>query len=196
MAARFLRDNAFLAAAVSLPIAVVGIFLLLTAVPKWTISPPAYDLLLKTTEYDGTNSPVSVDLLVRDEALHASIRMVKEEMRPPRVRLWRFDHATLSAREVPMEFPAPPAEGAPAQTVIVEALRGRRIVTDAKAPDGYHLRTPNEGGAGLIGDVFGMRRYGHPAAIVNRGRVVTIDIPAANRYEAPAFVGWIVDGAR
>jgi hypothetical protein len=45
----------------------------------------------------------------------------------------------------------------------------------------------------VIGDIFGMRRYGEPAAIVNRGRVVRIDIPASNQYQTPAFVGWVVD---
>jgi hypothetical protein len=49
-------------------------------------------------------------------------------------------------------------------------------------------------GPGLIGDIFGMRRDGQPAAIVNRGRVVPIDIPTPSQYQAPAFVGWVVDG--
>ena len=79
------------------------------------------------------------------------------------------------------------------QTVVVEAVRGRRIVTDTKAPDGYQLRTPDGGGPGVIGDIFGMRRYGQPAAIVNRGRVVQIDIPTSNQYQTPLFVGWVVD---
>ena len=77
MAARFLRDNAFLVAAVSLPLAVVGMFLLLTAIPKWTVAPPRFDLLLQTTEYDRANSPISVELFVRDEALQARLRVVK-----------------------------------------------------------------------------------------------------------------------
>ena len=192
MPARFLRDNAFLVGAVSLPVAVVGIFLLLTAIPKWTVSPPHYDLLLQSTEYARASSPVSIELFVRDEALHATLRVAKDT-HTPRVRLWRFDHATLSAREVPMNLPAPDGDRGPAQTVVVEALRGRRIVTDAKAPDGYTLRTPDGGGPGVIGEIFGMRRYGQPAAIVNRGRVVPIEIPTPNRYQAPEFVGWVVD---
>lgn len=192
MAARFLRDNAFLVGAVSLPLVVVGMFLLLTAVPKWTVAPPRYDLLLQATEYDRANSPVGVELFVRDEALQARLRAVKEG-HVPRVRLWRFDHATLSVREVPMNLPTP-GGGDDVQTVVVEALRGRRIVTYATAPDGYRMRTPDGSGPGVIGEIFGMRRYGQPAAIVNRGRAVAIDIPTANRYQAPAFVGWVLDG--
>ncbi|HKH72116.1 MAG TPA: hypothetical protein VKA59_12240 [Vicinamibacterales bacterium] len=195
MPARFLRDNAFLVAAVSLPLGVVGVFLLVTAIPKWTVPPPQYDLLLQTTEYGSTNPAISVGLLVRDEALHATVRAVKDGY-APRVRLWRFDHATLSTREIPMDFPTPPGDGDAAQPVAVEALRGRRVVTDPKAPDGYQVRTSRDGGPGVIGDIFGMRRYGQPTAIMNRGRVVSIEIPTANRYEQPAFVGWIVNGGR
>jgi hypothetical protein len=93
---------------VSLPVAVVGIFLLVTAIPRWTVSPPRYDLLLQTTEYDRANSRISVELFVRDEALQATLRVLKDA-HVPRVRLWRFDHATLSAREVPIDVPPPPA---------------------------------------------------------------------------------------
>ena len=193
MAGRFLRDNVFLVVAVSLPVAVVGIFLLVTTIPKWTVSPPRYDLLLQTTEYDRANSKIGVELFVRDEALHATLRVVKDA-HVPRVRLWRFDHATLSAREVPIQVPIPAGDADHAQTVVIEALRGRRILTDAKAPDGYQLRRPDEGRPGVIGDIFGMRRYGQPAAIVNRGRVLPIEIPTPNQYQAPAFVGWLVDG--
>ena len=193
MTGRFLRDNVFLVVAVSLPVAVVGIFLLLTAIPKWTVAPPRYDLLLQTTEYARTNSQISVDVFVRDGVLQATLRVVNDT-HVPRVRLWRFDHATLSVREVPLDIPTLAGGADQARTVVIEALRGQRIVTDAEAPDGYQVRRPDGGGPGVIGDIFGMRRYGQPAAIVNRGRVVPIDIPTPNRYEAPAFVGWVVDG--
>ena len=193
MIGRFLRDNVFLVVAVSLPVAVVGLFLLLTAIPKWTVSPPRYDLLLQTTEYTRANSQISVDLFVRDETLQATLRVVKDT-HLPRVRLWRFDHATLSVREIPIDVPTLAGDAHDAQTIIIEGLRGQRVVTDVKAPDGYEMRRSDRGGPGVIGDIFGMRRYGQPAALVNRGRVVPVDIPTPDRYDTPAFVGWVVDG--
>lgn len=194
MPGRF-RDNAFLIGAVSLPVAVVALFLLLTAIPKWTVPPPQYDLLLKTTEYDRVQASFSVDLVVRDEALHVTLRAVKDS-HPPRVRLWRFDHATLSAREVQLNLPLEAPAGDQPQSFIVEALRGQRTVTDAKAPDGYQLRERDDHGPGVVGDIFGMRRYGQSGALVNRGRVISIEIPTANHYEAPGFIGWVVGGGR
>jgi hypothetical protein len=195
MPARSLRDNAFLIAAVSLPVAIVGMFLLITAIPRWTVSPPQYDLLLRTTEYSSANVPVSVELVVRDETLQAMVRVVKDQQ-ASRVRLWRFDHATMSAREVPLDVPAAVFGSEQVQTIVVEALRGQRVVTDTKAPDGYQLRTARDGRPGLIGDIFGMRRYGQPPAIVNRGRVIPIEVSTANRYDEPVFLGWIVDKGR
>ena len=188
-----LRDNAFLAAAVALPLVVVGVFLLLTAIPKWTVPPPQYDLLLKTTEYERVQASFSVDLFLRDEALHVTLRADKGTGHS-RVRLWRFDHATLNAREVQLNLPAQAPAGDQPQTFVVESLRGQRIVTDARAPDGYQLRERDAQGPGVVGEIFGMRRYGQSGALVNRGRVIPIEIPGANHYEAPAFIGWVVNG--
>ncbi len=196
MAGRFLRDNAFLAGAVSLPLVVVGVFLLLTAIPKWTVPPPRYDLLLHTTDHDGRDGRITVQLLVRDEALQATLRPALKDMHPPRVRLWRFDHGTLSAREIPLDLPTQTTDGEPPRTLVVEVLRGRRIVTDARAPDGYELRTPTHGGPGLIGDLFGMRRYDQSSVIVNRGRVIPIGVPTPNHYQTPVFLGWLLDGGK
>src|SRR6478735_3199762 len=64
---RFLRDNAFLVAAGLLPVLVVGFFLLATAIPRWTVPPPAYDLIVKGYKpYSGDiRLKVSYDLDVR-----------------------------------------------------------------------------------------------------------------------------------
>lgn len=193
MARRFLRDNAFLVAAVSLPLVVIGVFLLLTAIPKWTVAPPQHDLLVYTNDYDRSSPRVTLDLAVRDGALQATLRPSAKDSYPPRVRLWRFHHTTLGVREIPIDLPGDLAEGEPAKIIVVEALKGRRIVTDTKAPDGYELRAPDHDGPGVIGDLFGMRRYDQHVVIVNRGRVVPIEIPTANRYQSPVFLGWLIE---
>ena len=41
---RFIRDNAFMVAAIALPVLVAGLFILASAVPRWTVPPPSYDL--------------------------------------------------------------------------------------------------------------------------------------------------------
>ena len=45
----------------------------------------------------------------------------------------------------------------------------------------------------VVGEVFGMNRYDRRAAIVNRGRVVTITLPARYRFlSSVQVVGWAV----
>ncbi|HSC26178.1 MAG TPA: hypothetical protein VLD67_02830 [Vicinamibacterales bacterium] len=187
---RFLRDNAFLVAAAALPIVVVGFFLLVTAVPRWMVPPPAYDLLLRASTYDQSGPRVAVELSVRHETLQATVRPLSANASPQRVTLWLFDHRTLDIRQVPLDLPEP-IEGEPSRTVAVKALSGRRVLAQTRAPDGYEFQTRVRGSPGIVGELFGMRRYDHAVAIVNRGRIVPIEMPSSNGYQSPVFVGWL-----
>lgn len=191
---RLVRDNAFLFAAVLLPVVVIALFLVVTAIPRWTVPAPQYDVLLQTTDYDQAGRRVSAELAVRDERLHATIRASGENMNPPRVRLWRFDHTTLNLQEIPLDLPDEPPVGETSKTIVVEALRDQRILTGTKAPDGYEVRTQSHGGPGLIGDLFGMRHYDQAIVLANRGRTVSIKPPTPNVYQTPMFLGWMIDG--
>jgi hypothetical protein len=194
---RFLRENAFLVAAVALPLAIVGLFLLVTAIPRWTVPAPAYDLLLQTGVYDSANSAVSVDFIVDNDRLHARIRPSAPHTYPPRPRLWLFDHTTLTVREVSLGLPRELAAGESTRTVPIDAVATRRVVTEPRAPDGYELQSRTHRSTGLFGDLFGMGRYNGAVSLVNRGRVVPIRIGSRNDYVSPQFVGWLVDeGAR
>ena len=75
---------------------------------------------------------------------------------------------------------------------VVDVLRNERVITDVKAPDGYQVETATHRGAGLVGDLFGMRRYDQGLVITNRGRLISIKVPSENAYQAPTFVGWMV----
>ena len=66
---------AFLLAAAALPAAVVVFFVLASVIPRWTVAPPAYDLLLRTESGYGQSGPrVSVDYNVRDGQVEATVR--------------------------------------------------------------------------------------------------------------------------
>jgi hypothetical protein len=194
MGQRWVRDNAFLVAAGALPLLVVAVFLLLTAIPKWTVPPPQYDLLVYTTDYGRQGARIAVEFGVSGETLQATVRPAVAESYPPHVRLWRFDHRTMSPSEVHVDLPTEMSGGEAARTFAVEALSGRRVLTDSKARDGYEYRTPGNDGPGLIGDVFGMRRHDQRGVIVKGGRVVQIEIPAPSQYAPPVFLGWLADG--
>ena len=80
----------------------------------------------------------------------------------------------------------------------MKELEGRRIVTTPAAPDGYRFETRSRRGPGILGDLFGMRRYDQGIVLVNRGRVVPLVPPAGHEYLSPVTaLGWIVpEGAR
>jgi hypothetical protein len=194
---RFLRENAFLVAAVSLPVVVVGFFLLSSFVPRWLVPPPAYDLLLRAGgPYDQARSVV-VDFNVKDGRVEATVRPAPPNTYQQRWALFLFDHETMTVREIPVELPNYLAPGDPPRTIVVDALAGRQVLVQAKAPDGYELESNSRRGPGLVGDLFGMHRYDQDSSLVNRGRVIPIALPPPYEHQSPVYaVGWLADGGQ
>jgi hypothetical protein len=196
--ARLLRENAFLVAAVCLPLLVVVFFVLASIIPRWLVAPPAYDLLLRVSDrYMPTNTHTTIDFAVRAGVVEVVVRATPPTGWGSRARLFLFDHTTMSAQEIPVLLPEPLEglkEGDPPRTRTVEALAGRRVLDQLKAPDGYRLENRGSGGAGIVGELFGMHRYASDASLVNRGRVIAIKLPLPTEdiYYAPAsFLGWL-----
>jgi len=189
------RNNAFLVAAVALPVLVVIFFLVATAIPRWTVPPPAYDLVLRVGKpYDQPRQQVTVEFKVDDGRLTAVVRPVQKDQYAQPWALYRFDHQTLNLQEIPIRIPESLPADSPPQTIAVDALAGRRIVEQGRAPDGYELRTDRyRGGGGLMGDLFGMRGYDQSVELVNRGRVVTVPLPSGNQYLPVSAIGWLAD---
>jgi hypothetical protein len=192
---RVLRDNAFLVAAVALPVIVVAFFLLASAVPRWLVPPPAYDLLLRAARpYDQGRPRVSVEFKVRDGRVEAVVRPVAAAAYPQPATLLLFEHETMNVREVPFDVPDL-AESDPPRTIVVEALAGRQVLAQTQAPDGYVVEPRTHRGSGIVGDLFGMNRYDYGLALVNKGRVVPITLASTDHYYSPvSAVGWVVDG--
>jgi hypothetical protein len=196
-AVTFLRRNAFLVAAALLPLAVVSVFLLASAIPAWTVPPPAYDVLLRAAgPFDQTNPRITIEFEVRDGRVEATVRPLEGTGWAQSVALLRYDHQDNVVRAVPLELPEAPAEGDGPRTVIVEALAGETVVAQARAPDGYEVQSRDRGGPGLVGELFGMSASRRRLALVNGGRVFPLDLPAPYQgayYPHPQAVGWIVD---
>ena len=192
----FLRNNVFLVAAVSLPVLVVGFFLLASAIPRWTVPPPAYDLLFRVGKpYGQTPAQMAVEFKVRDGQLETIVRPVPRDRYEQPWSLFVFDHETMNLKEIPFTLPDSLPQDSEPQTRSVDALADRRILAQAKAPDGYELRTDrSRGGPGLVGDLFGMHGYDPSAALVNKGRVISIPLPSGYQYLSPVdAIGWLAD---
>ena len=190
---RFLRDNAFLVAAVALPVVVVGLFLVATAVPRMRVPPPAHDLVLRAEgAYRASEGWTAVFAVGDDGTLTATVRPVPANSYQSHPGLLLFDHRTLEVRELPFDVPAV-AEGDPPRTFPVAALTGRRVVAGATAPDGYEFDLRTGSSPGIVGELFGMRRS-NPPALVKGGRVVPLKLPPRfNQYYGVSPIGWIVE---
>lgn len=194
---RFVRQNAFFVAAVSLPVVVVVFFLLAAAIPRWTVPPPAYDLVLRGSSYEQPVQRVTVEFDVRDGRVLATVRAAPSNTYPSRATLFLFDHRTMKVSRIPVEVPDMKQEE-PARTFVVPALATLHVIATASAPDGYELKFRSSGGAGIVGDLFGMRHYDRNVSLVNRGRVVSVALPSPYEYYSPvSALGWVsTDGQR
>ena len=190
---RFVRENAFLVAAVLLPLVVIGFFLIASAVPRWLVAPPAHDVLLRAAgPYDQSRRPSAVDFAVREGRVQATVRTLPAGSYPQVPALLLVDHETLAVRRVPFDLPALADADGPV-TVPVASLAGWRVLAETRAPDGYEFDTRGHRGTGLIGDLFGMHRHDETVSLVKNGRVVPISVPS-HEYGYPVWlVGWVVD---
>jgi hypothetical protein len=190
---RFVRQNAFLVAAVALPLLVVVFFLLAAAIPRWTVPRPAYDLVLRGTSYDQPTPRVSVEFDVREGRVQATVRVAPANSYPSRATLFMFDHETMKVTRIQVDVPDM-KDGDPPRTFVVPALEKRRVISTTTAPDGYELQMRSGGGSGIVGDLFGMGRYDRGASLVNRGRVVSLTLPPPFEYYSPVYaLGWVDD---
>jgi hypothetical protein len=194
---RLVRQNVFLVAAVALPLVVVIFFLLAAAVPRWTVPPPAYDVVLRASTYDQPAQRVSVEYFVRDGRIQATVRSVATNMYPTRSTLFLFDHRTMKVSQLAVQLPTL-KEGDPERTFVVPELAALHVVSASVAPDGYELKHPSGGSSGLVGDLFGMDRYHRNGALVNRGRLVSVALPPPYEAYSPiSILGWVsTDGRR
>ena len=184
-------SSAFLIAAIALPLIVVAVFLVASAVPRWTVAPPSYDFLFRANNgYNPTTNQTLVNFVVREGSLVADVRPAAPNTYPVHESVFLFDHRTLTATEIRLDLPSRLEEGETLRTIPVASLATRRVLEGPKAPDGYTFDTRYQGGPGLVGELFGMNRHGPRASIVKSGRVVTIAVSDPFRYSIQA-IGWL-----
>ena len=126
---RFLRDNAFIVAAVALPVLVGAFFVVASAIPRWTVPGPAFDLVMRVPRpYDATPNKVIVEFNVRDGRVEGTARPAPPDQGySQRWALLYFDHTTMTVREIPFEQPASLAPGEESRTLVVEPLSKMRV---------------------------------------------------------------------
>jgi hypothetical protein len=133
-----------------------------------------------------------VDFKLREGRVEATVRPLAPNEYVQPSALFVFDHKTMNVRQIPLDLPDDLGPTDPPRSIVVDALAGRRVLDPTKAPDGYELQSRNNVGPGILGDLFGIGRYGR-ASLVNRGRVVPIVLPSPDAYSSVSAVGWLAD---
>lgn len=118
----FFRHDAFLAAAVALPLMVDACFLLATAIPRWTVPPPAYYLVLRVGKPYEPRPQVVAEFKVDDGKVVALVRPVQKDQYVQSWSLDRFDHQTSSLQDIPVKLPDSVPSDSPPQTIVVDGL--------------------------------------------------------------------------
>ncbi|NOT26754.1 MAG: hypothetical protein HOP16_11695 [Acidobacteria bacterium] len=194
---RFLKDNAFMVAAIALPVVVSGLFILASAIPRWTVAPPTHDLIFKAQRpYTQPPAAVIADFNVRDGRVEVTVRPSPPNSYMQPWSLLRYDHDTMTVEEIPLDLPPAMAEGATSETRVIESLATTRLSAQSVAPDGYELRTRTNGSPGIVGGLFGMGGYRQTASLENNGRIIALNLPApfGDPYQSPVLaVGWVLD---
>ncbi|MDX1498824.1 MAG: hypothetical protein R3176_02940 [Woeseiaceae bacterium] len=188
---KFLRSNPTIAAGILLPLVVAAFFVIATAIPRWLVAPPAHDLLFTVHDYRHESPAIEVRFDVTDDRVRARAFRPENSYRSV-PRLYRYEHATDTVRELTVELPA---DNDFENGILLDmpALSGTRVSAARRAPDGYEITGPEYRGGGLMGLFFGRRRQ--PGLAISKEGAV-FEIPDVDGrpfyYGSVSFLAWVV----
>ena len=190
-----LRENPVIALSIALPILIVALFAAATLLPKFLVGPPAYSLLLvDDTANASISSPVNIDLSVVNDRVRVRVSKRKEDEREQFPRIYIFDHATTSVRDIPIPLPDDIDQLKDGTEIVIPGLTDLKISAAFRAPDGYEFQGYANGGAGLMTGLFGGNRTRNGVTIAKDGAIVRIRLPVAHDwYSDISFLGWVLE---
>ena len=136
-----IRENPMIAAGILLPLIIVVFFLLATAIPRWLVAPPEYDLVFAVPDHNPNRGDVELTIDVMDNRLRARVFKKNEYYRGV-ARLYVFEHATGHVREISINLPSDMEVREDGAEIDVPEFANRSISTSRKAPDGYEVLGP------------------------------------------------------
>jgi|GEM_PF-2872899 len=184
----WLKNNIFAVAAVLLPLLIVAVFSLATLLPRLWVDDPRFDLLFAVAT---VNEPYGRSYEVRDDRIVAIVSYYGDRRLHQSSRLYRYHAATGNVSQV--SCPAESITGAALDSAVIAEKREDAefyietpcqtgSITGQVAPDGYQVRANDYRGAGLFGELFGMRSRRNALAIEKSGRVIAVEHPENGEY--------------
>lgn len=191
-AKNFIKENFVLVAGLALPVVLVAVFLLATALPRSMSVPPKYNLLFQMEQYGTTAQPYLTDLFVRDGQLRARLKKADANAYNAK-KLYVYDAKAQSVREIPYTITQVTPELVDGTEVLIPETEKYKLDSQTTAPDGYSFSAGNTGHSGLINEIFvggGYRSHYY----LSKGSV-SWKLPEMNNqpyYYNINFLGWIV----
>lgn len=189
---RFLKNNIVLAIGIVLPILLVIFFILASKLPRVFVDPPQYDFIFSSDHYSyHERLPVTVRFIVSDGKIRARIYKNHRNQYSAIPKLFRFEHATNSVREIFLELPGELTEIKDGSEVLISELASAVINPSRKSPDGFEFRENHGRNGGLMREVFYGRSSQNNYIIEKNGVVITIPPAGSAYYYNLNFLGWI-----
>lgn len=191
----FIKENMAIVAAIVLPLILIVIFALSTAVKTVSVPDPVHDFLI-ATNYNETYTKFT--FAVTDDKVGVTFRPEEKAkngdyyINTQTPRLFRVRVKTATVEEIPLTIPADQKGG----TVKIPALDNLKIQNIQPAPDGYYYvdsYTYND--RGVMGELFsvGRGRDNVSLALEKDGRRYTIKAGGDSEWRYNSrFIGWVV----
>ena len=186
-----LKENIALVAGISLPVLLVCIFWIATAIPKMTVPAPRYDLIY-TADYYDYNAPThgTVKLEVRDGRLRATYHSVEHQNYHSSPRLYYFDVSSGSTHELTVDVPGDLQDG---QELNIPEATGLKLSKKSIAPDGYSFDRNYSGRSAFFFFDGGYRSRG---LIRKEGRAIKIPTHGHQYQGNLRFLGWVMENSQ
>lgn len=188
----FFKENFALAVGIALPLVLIVLFFAAGRISQTAIPDPQYSVVFATNYNNGAfNNPY--DISVENGDIVIEIRKLKDDAQPhhQRPRLYIFDHRTLTARPVEVDFDN--IEGGFVAGDALEELNKSQIDSAPLSPDGYEFDYHYRSSGGIFDGFFGFGyRHRSQYALRKGPRVIPVEGPPHTWYNAH-FLGWIIE---
>ncbi|MEP5764241.1 MAG: hypothetical protein ABJ308_06595 [Halieaceae bacterium] len=182
------QENFALVVGISLPLLLVLVFWIATAIPKMTVPDPRYDMIYTADFYDYNalvHGAVRVD--IQDGKLRATFHSSDKQNYRNTPRIYYFDVSSGSIHELSIDIPADPQDG---QLLSVPEAETYTLSNKSIAPDGYSFDGNYSSRSGFF---FFDGGYRYRGIIKKDGRAIKIPTHGHQYQGNLRFLAWVMD---
>jgi len=188
-----IKENLVLSIGILLPVLLIVVFLSVLLVKNVTNTPPQYQLLFSSDQYENTGKKKTVSMKVNDSKLHLLTTNILPNnyaySSSQSKRLYLYDPINKSVKEITFKIPESDAE----LNIILPETNSYTLSSEFKSPDGYEFLPYDydRGGSLMAGIFYGGGNHSNKPAVKNgivKYRITEVP-DSANSFQ---FLGWVL----